>query len=64
MTSYMGPSKNDITLFTGTEIEVQPSKMTMMEFFGCTFIAFGPPFGLFVFTIMHDPLRIIVLIAR
>ncbi|VDI84047.1 gamma-secretase subunit APH-1A [Mytilus galloprovincialis] len=37
--------------------------MTMMEFFGCTFIAFGPPFGLFVFTIMHDPLRIIVLIA-
>lgn len=35
----------------------------MMEFFGCTFIAFGPPFGLFVFTIMHDPLRIIVLIA-
>lgn len=35
----------------------------MMEFFGCTFISFGPPFGLFVFTIMHDPLRIIVLIA-
>lgn len=35
----------------------------MMEFFGCSFIAFGAPFGLFVFTIMHDPLRIIVMIA-
>lgn len=38
--------------------------MTVMEFFGCTFIAFGPPFALFVFTIARDPLRIIVLIAR
>ncbi|XP_055996428.1 gamma-secretase subunit Aph-1-like isoform X1 [Ostrea edulis] len=37
--------------------------MTVMEFFGCTFIAFGPPFALFVFTIARDPLRIIVLIA-
>lgn len=37
--------------------------MTVMEFFGCTFIAFGPPFALFVFTIAMDPLRIIVLIA-
>ncbi|KAL4225370.1 Notch receptor processing [Mactra antiquata] len=37
--------------------------MTLMEFFGCTFIAFGPPFGLFVFTIARDPLRVIVLIT-
>lgn len=37
--------------------------MTLMEFFGCTFIAFGPPFGLFVFTIARDPLRVIVLIS-
>ncbi|KAL3842677.1 hypothetical protein ACJMK2_020666 [Sinanodonta woodiana] len=37
--------------------------MTVMEFFGCTFIAFGPPLGLFIFTIARDPLRIIVLIA-
>lgn len=37
--------------------------MTIMEFFGCTFIAFGPPFGLFVFTIARDPLRVIVLIS-
>lgn len=37
--------------------------MTLPEFFGCTFIAFGPPFSLFVFTIAHDPVRIIILIA-
>ncbi|XP_059178359.1 gamma-secretase subunit Aph-1-like [Physella acuta] len=37
--------------------------MTMMEFFGCSFIAFGPPFALFLFTIARDPMRVIVLIA-
>ncbi|KAH8349264.1 hypothetical protein KR067_010048 [Drosophila pandora] len=37
--------------------------MTLPEFFGCTFIAFGPPFALFVFTISNDPVRIIILIA-
>ncbi|KAK7098121.1 gamma-secretase subunit Aph-1-like [Littorina saxatilis] len=37
--------------------------MTIMEFFGCTFIAFGPPFAMFLFTIARDPLRVIVLIA-
>lgn len=37
--------------------------MTLFEFFGCTFITFGPPFALFVFTIARDPLRIIVLMA-
>lgn len=37
--------------------------MTLMEFFGCSFIAFGPAFALFIFTIARDPLRIIVLIA-
>ncbi|ESO95350.1 hypothetical protein LOTGIDRAFT_116865 [Lottia gigantea] len=37
--------------------------MTLMEFFGCAFIAFGPPFAMFIFTIARDPLRIIVLIA-
>lgn len=37
--------------------------MTVMEFFGCTFLAFGPPFAMFVFTIAHDPVRIIILIA-
>ncbi|XP_052854311.1 gamma-secretase subunit Aph-1 [Drosophila gunungcola] len=37
--------------------------MTLPEFFGCTFIAFGPPFALFVFTIANDPVRIIILIA-
>lgn len=37
--------------------------MTLMEFFGCTFISFGPPFALFLFTVVRDPIRIIVLIA-
>ncbi|XP_005097803.1 gamma-secretase subunit Aph-1 [Aplysia californica] len=37
--------------------------MTLMEFFGCAFIAFGPPFALFLFTIARDPMRVIVLIA-
>ncbi|RZC32547.1 gamma-secretase subunit Aph-1 [Asbolus verrucosus] len=37
--------------------------MTVVEFFGCTFLAFGPPFAMFVFTIAHDPVRIIILIA-
>lgn len=37
--------------------------MTLMEFFGCSFIAFGPPLALLIFTIAKDPLRIIVLMA-
>lgn len=37
--------------------------MTVVEFFGCTFLAFGPPFAMFLFTIAHDPVRIIILIA-
>nr|CAI5844208.1 unnamed protein product [Callosobruchus analis] len=37
--------------------------MTVCEFFGCTFLAFGPPFAMFVFTIASDPVRIIILIA-
>ncbi|XP_062869007.1 gamma-secretase subunit Aph-1b [Trichomycterus rosablanca] len=37
--------------------------MTAAVFFGCTFIAFGPAVALFLFTIAHDPLRVIFLIA-
>lgn len=37
--------------------------MTVVEFFGCTFLAFGPPFAMFVFTVAHDAVRIIILIA-
>lgn len=37
--------------------------MTVMEFFGCTFIAFGPPFAMFLFTVSDDPLKIIIFIA-
>lgn len=36
--------------------------MTLPEFFGCCMVAFGPPLALFVFTIAHEPLRIIILI--
>lgn len=37
--------------------------MTAAVFFGCSFIAFGPAFALFIFTIAKDPLRVIILIA-
>ncbi|XP_067626020.1 gamma-secretase subunit Aph-1 [Eurosta solidaginis] len=37
--------------------------MTLPEFFGCTFIAFGTPFAMFIFTIANDSIRIIILIA-
>ncbi|XP_078526657.1 gamma-secretase subunit APH-1A [Lissotriton helveticus] len=32
-------------------------------FFGCTFIAFGPAFSLFLLTVARDPLRVIILVA-
>lgn len=37
--------------------------MTVAEFFGCAFLAFGPPTAMFTFTIAHDPIRIIILIV-
>lgn len=37
--------------------------MTLPEFFGCAFLAFGPPLAMFWFTIAHDPIRIIILVA-
>lgn len=32
-------------------------------FFGCTFVAFGPAFALFLLTVAGDPLRVIILVA-
>lgn len=37
--------------------------MTLLEFFGCTFIAFGPPFAMFCLLVAKDPIRIIILIS-
>ncbi|XP_066995300.1 gamma-secretase subunit Aph-1 isoform X2 [Anabrus simplex] len=37
--------------------------MTVMEFFGCGFLAFGPPLAMFSLTIAKDPVRIIILMA-
>lgn len=37
--------------------------MTVMEFFGCAFIAFGPALAMSAFTVAKDPVRIIILIA-
>lgn len=34
-----------------------------MEFIGCAGVAYGPPLAMFIFTIMSDPIRIIILIA-
>jgi len=36
--------------------------MTAETFFGCAFLAYGPPFALFVLTIAQDPVRVIILI--
>ncbi len=36
--------------------------MTAWTFFGCALTAFGPPLALFVFTVVRDPVRVIVLI--
>ena len=38
--------------------------MTLMVFFGCAFIAFGPAFALFSLTVAKDAQQVIVLIAR
>lgn len=38
--------------------------MALLEFFGCAFLAFGPPLAMFLLTIAKDPIRIIILIAR
>lgn len=37
--------------------------MTVMDFFGCASLAFGPPLAMFAFTIANDPIKIIILIA-
>uniref|UniRef100_V5H5C6 Putative anterior pharynx defective 1 n=2 Tax=Ixodes ricinus TaxID=34613 RepID=V5H5C6_IXORI len=37
--------------------------MTLMEFFGCTLIAFGPALSMFAITVARDPIRIIILIT-
>jgi len=36
--------------------------MTVAEFFGCAFLAFGAPLAMFVFTISDSPIKIILLI--
>lgn len=36
--------------------------MTLAEFFGCAFLAFGTPLALFIFTISDSPIKIILLI--
>ncbi|XP_050799658.1 gamma-secretase subunit Aph-1b-like isoform X4 [Gopherus flavomarginatus] len=37
--------------------------MTLAVFFGCSFIAFGPALGLCLFSVVREPLRVIILIA-
>ncbi|KAG5328431.1 APH1 secretase, partial [Acromyrmex charruanus] len=37
--------------------------MTVMDFFGCACLAFGPPLAMFMFTIAAEPIRIIILIV-
>jgi len=37
--------------------------MTLLEFAGCSLIAFGPSLAMFALTIAKDPIRIIILIS-
>lgn len=36
--------------------------MTIETFFGCAFLAYGPPLALFALTVAKDPVRVIILI--
>lgn len=38
--------------------------MTLLSFFGCSFIAFGPAFSMFAITVAPDAQQVIVLISR
>ena len=46
------------------DITLKNSIMTVMECVGCTLIAYGIPFSMFVFTIAHHPFRIIIAMTR
>lgn len=37
--------------------------MTLLEFWGCALITFGPALAMFWYTVAHDPIRIILLIS-
>lgn len=37
--------------------------MTLLEFLGCTLITFGPPLAMFIQSVSHDPIKIILFIA-
>lgn len=37
--------------------------MTLPEFFGCAFLAFGPALAMFTMTVAQDPIRVIILVA-
>lgn len=38
--------------------------MTLLSFFGCTFVAFGPSLSIFVLTVAPDAQQVIVFISR
>lgn len=37
--------------------------MTVLEFWGCALIAFGPPLAMFSLTVASDPIKVILLIS-
>lgn len=37
--------------------------MTVLEFWGCALITFGPALAMFSLTVAHDPIKVILLIA-
>lgn len=37
--------------------------MTVLEFWGCALITFGPALALFILTVAHDPIKVILLVS-
>jgi len=37
--------------------------MTVLEFWGCALITFGPALAMFTLTVAHDPIKVILLIS-
>lgn len=61
---FIKPNRCAVNVGTrGSELKWFRLIMTVAELFGCAFLAFGPPLSMIIFTIAHDPIRIIILIG-
>lgn len=53
----------DYSVYRSSLSTTTTTTMTLLEFTGCALTAFGPAISMFVVTVMHDPVRVIILIA-